>query len=105
MTRLPSRLMYLSPILDRLEALPLDDLNEEKDMTDLDRALRQRLQGLDPATARSELDKDRQVLEEWLYKPGMEDSPGHFMLGWLVGSDPADWDPSERTKLDKDDIL
>ena len=80
---LPSRLAYLQPALDWLATLPADELDEDTDSSLVDNALRTRISGMSESEAQQLIDDDGQALEGWLDQPGMELSPGNFILGLL----------------------
>ncbi len=86
---LPEPLRYLQPFVRALEKLPPEELNEDIDASRLHSALRKRIRGMDEETAAQELEKDRELLEDWLKNSALTDHPAYWVLGCLLLPDLA----------------
>ncbi|MBD3674463.1 MAG: hypothetical protein HUJ26_13155 [Planctomycetaceae bacterium] len=84
---LPEQLGYLKPFIRELEALPLEELNEDVDPTTLEEALRERLFQEDPEAT---LDADREALDDWLGSFDSNTHPAHWISGFLLSLTAAD---------------
>jgi hypothetical protein len=87
--KIPRRVEYLRAVIDQLGQVPRSELNEDTDTSFLETVVRQRIEHLSNAEAKETLRADRKALANWLRKPGNEDSPAHFILGWMMASAPA----------------
>jgi hypothetical protein len=84
---LPRRLRYLRPVLDELAAVPPHELNEDNDRAGdlVEAALQQRVAGMMEGRATRRLTDDLRALRAWLALPHQAESPGHFVVGYLLG--------------------
>jgi hypothetical protein len=80
---LPESLAYLEPFVKVLSKLPPDKLNEDVDPSLLNSVLRERLRGLDTATAVDAVSKDSDELQRWLKSFDSQTHPAHWVWGYL----------------------
>src|SRR5262249_46678043 len=84
MKALPTELQYLEPALQEFARVPSEQLDEGANVSSLDAALRQRVEGLKLREAISRLTQDRGILKRWLKGNGVTDAPAHWILGYLM---------------------
>lgn len=82
-TRLPRDLRYLQRVLDDLFSLPPEEVNEDYDANDLEKALRKRVKGLGFADAEQRLQSDHELLGEWIQADPTARGAAEFARAWL----------------------
>ncbi len=79
----PSQLTYLDSVLQKLRALPPDEVNEDMDTSELESALRERVSGLSIREAQDRLSEDRKALKAWLKEAGDANGSGQWLIAFL----------------------
>ena len=82
-TSLPTQLGYLDSVLQKLRALPADEVNEDIDSTELESALRGRVSGLSIREAQDRLSEDRKALKVWFKEAGDPNGSGQWLIAFL----------------------
>lgn len=82
-TPLPTQLSYLESALQKLQALPEDEVNEDIDSTELESALRGRVLGMSIRQAQDRLSEDRRALKAWLKEEGDPNGSGQWLVAFL----------------------
>lgn len=80
---LPVQLAYLDTVIEKLRALPADEVNEDIDSTELESALRGRVSGLSIREAQERLSEDRKALKAWLKEKGDPNGSGRWLIAFL----------------------
>jgi len=85
--QMPEQISWLQPALNQLATFEPESLNDDNSeaMDVVVAALRQRLRGLSVPDAKKAMQKDLEILAEWLAAPELAESPGHYVYGALFG--------------------
>src|SRR5262245_40879755 len=82
-TPLPAQLDYLDGVLQKLRALPKDEVDEDIDSTELESALRRRVSGLSIREARDRLSEDTKALKAWFKEASDSNGAGQWLIAFL----------------------